>query len=454
MSLRCLVFSCWVVTTAASGFAADWPRFLGSGGASRGDEGSEPPTEWGPDGNIRWRVELPGKGVSSPIVVGDRVLVTCYSGYGTGGREERPEDLVRHLVCVDRRDGQVLWNRTIASLAPEDPYTGIGVTAHGYASHTPVSDGESVFAFFGKSGVFAFDLEGERLWHAEVGRGSGPQRWGSAASPIVYEDFVIINAADESESLIALDKRTGAEVWRSEAPSLQGSWSTPALVDGGDGIEMVLMVPGEVWGLNPENGKLRWYSRGINDSTACSSIVPGDGVVYAVGGRGGEAVAVRLGGRGNVDESHVVWDGNIPGRFSTPVLHDGHLYCYSNAVLSVYNSATGERVGQRRLSDEGPGTRREPERAGATEEAPGGRRGGRGRGGMGSSDYASPIIAGGKLYVTSRSGSVFVLAADPGVEVLAVNRFEGDSGFGGTPASSDGQLFFRSDRYLYCVAGD
>lgn len=115
----------------------------------------------------------------------------------------------------------------------------------------------------------------------------------------------------------------------------------------------------------------QWSGLGSDFSLLAWShgVVPGSGgVVYAVGGRGGEAVAVRLGGRDNVDESHVVWDGNIPGRFATPVLHDGHLYCYSNAVLSVYNSATGERVGQRRLSDEGPGVRGGPGEPGESDE--------------------------------------------------------------------------------------
>ena len=458
------------------GIAADWSRFLGSDGTLRGLDQVETPTEWSGGENLKWQTDLPGKGVSSPIVVGDRVFVTCYSGYGVGGENERLEDLQRHLVCVHRGDGRVLWAQTVESSVPEDPYTGIGVPAHGYASHTPVSDGESVFVFYGKSGVLAYDFNGNERWRVSVGTDSGSQRWGSAASPIVYENLVIINAAEESESLIALDKKSGQEVWRSEAESLQGGWSTPAVVKAGEQQDLVLMVPGEVWGLNPETGKLRWFSRGLSDSTACSSIVPGDGVVYAIGGRGGEAVSVRVGGRGDVNESHVVWDGNIPGRFSTPVLHEGHLYCYSGNVLSVHDAATGERVNQRRLSadvdrggpparpagfgqQDGPGQQGNPgQQGGFGQQGASGqqggdpRRGGR-RGGMGDSDYASPVLAGGKIYITGRGGSVFVVAANPEVELLATNRFEGDTGFGGTPAVSDGELFFRSDRRLYCVSG-
>ena len=299
----------------ASGFAVaeDWPRFLGNGGSSRSIDSAATPISWSDKENLKWKVDLPGRGVSSPIVVGDKVLVTSYSGYGTGGPGERMEDLKRHLICFNRADGSELWKKTIAAVLPEDPYSGMGIPAHGYASHTPVSDGKHVFAFFGKSGVYAYDLNGEELWHKSVGTGSGSKRWGSSASPVLYKNMVIVTAADESEAIYALDQKSGEQLWKCEG-EFEDTYNTPVLVESGEQTDLVISVPGEVWGINPDTGKLRWYSRGTTDSTAASSLVPADGVVYATGGRSGDAVAVKVGGKGDVNDSHVVWDANIPGR--------------------------------------------------------------------------------------------------------------------------------------------
>ena len=165
--LACLVASSSVVQ-------ADWLRFRGPNGSGISSE-SDAPVSWSPKENIKWKTPLPGAGVSSPIVVGDRVFVTCYSGYGMDRQDPGDiNNLKRHLVCVDRLTGKIQWEKSITAAQPEDPYSGIGVPTHGYASHTPVSDGEHVYAFFGKSGVYAFDLEGNQVWHADVGQGLGP----------------------------------------------------------------------------------------------------------------------------------------------------------------------------------------------------------------------------------------------------------------------------------------
>ena len=311
-----------VLLAASPGLAmADWPGFLGTGGTATSVDSEATPTKWSDTKNVKWKIDLPGKGVSSPIVVGDKIFVTAYSGYGVGGEDEKIDDLKRHLVCVDRATGDVVWSKTIDAVQPEDPYSGMGVPAHGYASHTPVSDGTHVFAFFGKTGVIAFDMEGNEVWRESVGTGSGRQRWGSASSPVLYENLVIVNASDESETMVAFDKTTGKEVWKMPAADLASAWGTPSLVKAGDRTDLVIGVPGEVWGMNPKTGKLRWYSRGTTDTSTSASLAVGkDGVVFATGGRGGEAVAVKAGGKGDVNDSHVVWDASIPGRFATPDL--------------------------------------------------------------------------------------------------------------------------------------
>lgn len=449
--LRPFLFA--VTVTTLAGFAseafADWARFRGPNGTGVAESGA--PTEFGENKNLQWKLELPGRGVSSPIVVGDKVFVTCYSGYGMGRDDVgQIEDLKRHLVCVSRVTGEMLWTKTVPVKLPEDPYRPPGVTAHGYASHTPASDGESVFAFFGKSGVYAFDLDGKELWNQSVGKESGRMAWGSAASPIMYENFVIVNASDEGEAIVWLDKHTGEEKHRAEAAGLANSWSTPVLMKSSKGMELVISVPGEIWGLNAANGKFRWFSQGTGDNSQIS-VLAGDDVAFLTGGRGGEAIAVRAGGKDDVNETNVVWKGRAAGRYATPVLHEGHLFTVNGIVVSCFEADSGKRVYQKRLTS---GESVEDNEAGGGQRRGGGRGGFGGRGGGfgGTQDTASPVLADGKIYITTGSGTVYVIAAKPEYELLATNNMTFDaSGFGGTPAISDGRFFMRSNTHLYCV---
>lgn len=427
------------MTVGSPIFGEDWPRFRGPNGT--GVTADAAPIQWDDAKGIQWKTELPGYGVSSPIVVGDRVYVTCYSGYGTPDGGGDMSDLKRHLVAIDRASGDVVWTKTVDAVLPEDPYSPPGVTSHGYASHTPTSDGKLIYAFFGKSGVYAFDRDGNEVWKASVGKGSGPQQWGSSSSPIVHENLLIVTAAEESESIVAIDKTTGKVVWTAEAAGLQNTWGTPLVAKSDAGWELVLSVPGEVWGFNLETGKLRWFSRGTSDNSASSSLAVEENVVYAVGGRGGDAVAVKVGGKGDVNDSAVVWDAKIPGRFASPIAYQGHLYTVNNDVISCFNAATGEEIYQERL----------PEVAASQGPAEGGRRGGR----MGGGQYSSPVLADGKLYVTLKSGVVHVVEASPTFKLLATNVIKGDTtGFDSTPAISAGQLFLRSGKFVYCIAGE
>ena len=187
--------------------AEDWPQFRGPGGRATG---TAAPLEWSETENLLWKTPLPGAGSSSPVVHGDAVFVTAWSD---GPRGQGP---TRHLLKIDRRDGTVAWQRDVAAPGPDDPYSGY-LTEHGYASNTPVTDGTMVWAFLGKAGVVAFDMEGNEVWRTGVGTESSDRRWGSGASLILHGDHVICNASEESQSIRALDKRTGREVWRAEA---------------------------------------------------------------------------------------------------------------------------------------------------------------------------------------------------------------------------------------------
>ncbi len=464
--------------------AGDWPRFHGPDGSGISPDTQPLPVKWSETENLKWKRKLPGPGSSSPILVGKRLLVTCWTGYGMD--RDKPgdqNDLRRHLVCLDRDTGGVLWDRSIEPVLPEDPYSG-NFTEHGYASHTPVSDGQRVYVFFGKTGALAFDLDGKKLWQTGVGTGSGPHGWGSASSPILYKNLLIVTASAESESLVALNKETGKEVWRRQDAALSGTWGTPVLVDCGKGrTDLVLAVPYKVLGFNPDDGTPRWQCEGLSSNSICTSATAHDGIVYVLetGPQGGGTMAVRAGGEGDVTKTHVLWRGTERSRVGTPVVDNGRIYWFGNHVANCIDTAAGKQVYQVRLgggpASPGPGQpapgqpARQP---GAAQAAPGsgqlglgqsgpggpgrgpGRKpgGGFGRrgGGMRGQDYSSPVLVNGKIYFLSRSGEALVYSAGPEFKLLGQNRFASDGGdFSSTPAVGDGQLFIRSSRYLYCV---
>lgn len=450
---------------SAPASAGDWPRFRGPNGSGVSPDPAPAPVSWSPEENIKWKVPLAGAGVSSPIVVGDKIFVTSYSGYGLSRRDPGDQsDLKRHLQCIDRKTGKVLWEKTVSAVLPEDPFSGPGVPEHGYASHTPVSDGKRVFAFFGKSGVYAYDLDGKELWHASVGKGSDPRRWGSSSSPMLHENTVIVPAGPESGAIVGLDASTGKELWRAEADSLSNTWGTPITVPiDGERTDIVIGTPDEIWGLNPATGKLKWYCTAIPTDQFNSSVVANDGVVYAIEGRGGGSIAVKAGGKDDITKTNVVWNGRDSSRFGTPVIYEGRIYFFNGGVANCIDAKTGQRIFQARMrggsgasagpmGEGGPGGRG-PGGAGPN-GGPGGGFGGRpGRGGGGGgSDYSSAVAADGKIYYTTRNGETHVLKAGTKFEELAVNRVTGESeDFSASPAISNGELFLRSNQHLYCV---
>jgi len=448
-----LAFTLLCITTTVT--AADWTRFRGPNGSGVSEDTAPVPTTWSATENMKWKVALPGPGSSSPIIVGDRIFVTCWSGYGVDrGNPGDQKELRRHLICLDRNSGKTIWSKAVEPVLPEDNYGGM-FAEHGYASHTPVSDGERVYVYFGKSGALAFDMDGNQLWQTKVGTESDRRGWGSASSPILYKDTVIVTASAESQAVVALDKATGKEVWRQEAAGLGSTWGTPVMVKVDDErTDLVLGVPYEFWGFNPDDGKLRWYCEVMSTDSYCSSVVADDAVVYGIEGMGGGSIAVRAGGKGNVTESHVVWSGRDSNRIGTPVIYEGRIYFFSRGFANCIEAKTGKEVFKSRLERASGGSQ---SRSGGDQGGAGGgqgrRGGGFGGGGFGGGDYASPVIANGKIYYTSRSGDMFVLRASDKFEQLATNRVTSESeDFSATPAVSDGQLFIRSSKHLYCVA--
>jgi outer membrane protein assembly factor BamB len=397
---------------------ADWPQFRGPGGLGISDEKGLP-TEWSADKNVVWRVKLPGAGASCPVTRGNRVFVTCYSGYGLDAKSPgTAEDLRRHLLCLDRATGKTLWAKEFEPVLPEHKYAGEG-SYHGYAASTPLIDGEHLYVFFGKSGVFCFDLEGKEVWHSLVGKNTNG--WGSGTSPILYKDFLIINASVESGALVALNKTTGKEEWRS--PGIRSSWNTPVLVTTPEKTqELVVSIQDKVVGIDPDTGKELWQAEGVH-RYVCPSVVAHDGVVYAIGG-GSTSLAVKAGGKGDVSKTHVVWRLNKGSNVGSPIYHEGHLYWASDNGGTVFcqEAATGKVVYSERLAP------------------------------ASGQIWASPVLADGKLYFVSKENGTYVVAAQSKYQLLAHNVIEGDkSRSNASLAVSDGQLFLRNDQYLYCI---
>lgn len=391
--------------------AADWPQFRGPGGLGVSEE-TNLPIKWSGSDNLAWKLELPGHGASSPIVLGDKVYLTCYSGYGTGDDSQRMEDLTLHVVCVNRTDGSIDWKKDVKPKLPESER----VRDHGYAGPTPVTDGKSLFVFFGKTGVLKFDLQGNQLWQSDVG--SGTHGWGCGTSPVLFENLVIVNASVESGSLVALDQTSGKEVWR--ADGMRSSWNTPHLVRLENGQqELAVSVKDYILGFDPKTGNELWRCDGIQDYV-CPSIISQDGIVYAIGGRTSRAIAVRAGGRGDVTETHMLWEAKAGANVASPIIHDGHMYWVSdrNQVAYCVRLSDGEVLYSERF-------RAQP--------------------------YASATAGDGKIYIATRWGGTYVLAATPQFTELAHNTLDDSSTFNASPVIANGQIFLRSDRFLYCV---
>jgi outer membrane protein assembly factor BamB len=413
-------------------YAEDWTRFRGSDGSGV-SQSNDVPTTWNQEKNVRWSAEMPGPGSSCPIVIGNQVLLTCYTGYGV--KAESPgnaRDLVRHLVSVDRTTGKIQWTTPIPSTTDEDPYTGF-IVEHGFASSTPASDGTMIYVACGKTGLVAFDMGGKEVWRADCGKYSDPAKWGDGSSPLIYKDLVIINAGITGHAMMAFNKKTGKEAWRVNDEKLTNSWATPIVVSVAGRDEMVCASPGKIFAMDPVNGKELWRCDSPLKETVCASVIENDGVVFLMGGRQGSAIAVRCGGSGDVSKTHVVWEKPLRSGIGTPVVANGRLYWSSSGLALCADCKTGEEIFKTRLNQ-------------TTQSSQ--------AGGRPPANYPSALNIGNKIYVTLRNGETQVWNASDTYEVVASNSFVNDEGpFNATGAVSQGQLFIRSNKMLYCIGG-
>ncbi|MBI5800226.1 MAG: PQQ-binding-like beta-propeller repeat protein [Verrucomicrobia bacterium] len=410
--------------------AANWPAWRGANADGISTE-KNLPVKWSKDENVRWRVPLPEAGNSTPIVWGDRIFVT------------QPVGDRRTLMCLSRVDGKLLWQVGVATKEKEPTHG-----TNPYCSASPVTDGERVIVSFASDGLFCYDFSGRELWkRTDLGRQI--HIWGGAASPVIYQNLCFLNfGPGETTCLLAVDKKTGKTVWKNDeaggdagapppapkeppadkkaAPRGKwlGSWTTPVIINEGGRDSLIMSWPGRLCSLDPTTGKERWNSTSLTPLVYTSPI-HSEGIVVAMGGFGGAAVAVRTGGSGDVPESKRLWHHpRSAQRIGSGVIHEGHIYIHNDPGTAMcLNLETGKEVWNERLV-------------------------GRAASGV---NWSSVLLADGKCYTITQGGDCFVFKASTTFELIAKNPLDERSNSSIVP--SNGELFIRTHKALWCIGG-
>jgi outer membrane protein assembly factor BamB len=443
------VVAAWLIaplaTAAETPRAGVWSQFRGQAASGVAD-GAHLPDAWSAAGGkgISWKTPIPGLAHSSPIVWGDRVFVTTAISSrkdatfkpGLYGDGTASEDVTVHkwqVLSLDRSSGKLLWASTAYEGAPREKRH-IKAT---YANATPATDGRYVVAFFGSQGLYAFDFAGKLVWKRDLGRldagayDSPDYEWGTASSPIIHNDLVIVQCDQQKGSfLTALRLKDGQTAWNTPREELP-SWATPTVYPGHAGMpaEIVTNAPNFIRGYDPETGKELWRLGRSSNITAPTPIFDRDLIVVASGRRPTAPIFVlKAGARGDItlpegalSGGHVVWTREKAGSYMpTPLIYEGHLYVLKNqGILNCYDLRSGELKYEQRLP------------------------------GVTSGFSASPVAADGKLYLPSEDGDIFVVKAGPKYELIGTNPM--GQPLMATPAISGGLLLVRGERDLFAV---
>lgn len=387
--------------------SANWPQFRGPLGTGESTEAAVP-VQWS---SPHWRVKLPVRGHSSPVIWENKIFLTGWTNAG--------DKVDRHVLCVDRENGKVLWQQKAA--------TGSGERLHkmnSWATPSCATDGTHVVAFFGDGGLHCYTVDGKPVWSRDLG--NFPGNWGVGASPIFHGNTVIQNCDAEGDSyLLAVDKSTGKDVWKTPRKSKpRGGWSTPILIKTKARTELVVNGEYGVQSYNPDDGKPLWFCKSFNGR---GTPVPvwGHGLVYVVNGKPGDIYAIEPDGDGDVTESHMKWHTKRGGGrdLPSPVLSGKTVVAIGmQGIATGYNASSGAELWKKRL---------------------------------GGNFSGSPIVANGHVYAASESGEVIVMKAAEELEIVARNTSElgsQDDTVRSSLALSNGQIFMRSDQCLFCFA--
>lgn len=442
-SLRLCVIALALFLAAAPAGAQNWPQFRGPGATGVAD-GHPLPEKFSTEKkeNVVWRTPIPGLSVSSPIVWGNTVYVTTAISsdpnaklrHGLYGDVEPSKDVSVHtwkVYALDKRTGKILWEQVA--------HTGVPRTKRhpksSQASATPATDGKYVVAFFGSEGLYTYDTNGKLLWKKDLGALNAgwfydpDYEWGTASSPIIWRNMVIVQCDIQENSFIAaFDIKTGKQLWRTDRDEIP-SWPTPTVVEIGAKPELVTQATKFIRGYDPLTGKELWKLGPNSEVTAPTPFAAG-GLIYITNGyriiqpiyaiKPGASGDISLNGDATSNDS-IAWSTKRGGPYMpTPVVYGDYLYvCNNQGVVTAYEAKTGNQVYQERL------------------------------GGRGGAFTASVVAGDGKLYFTSEDGDVFVVKAGPKYELLASNKI--DEVILATPAISDGLLIFRGMASLVAI---
>jgi len=385
-----------------------WPRFRGPQGTGHSAD-TNLPVEWDAD-SVVWKTELKGQGQSSVVNWGNQMFVTSSNESGNE----------RYLICLDKTDGKVLWEKSVPVANPEATHK-----MNSWATPTCATDGERVVAFFGPGGLHCYDMEGNAMWSRELGNFAGA--WGIAASPIIIGNAVIQNCDTQEPTpsyLIAVHKDSGETMWKAErGVKPRGGWSTPILIETAGGPQLVLNGEEGVQAYDPANGKELWFCQGFNGR---GSPVPdfAHGQLYVVNGKPGDTYVVKPDGKGDVTKTQMVWNARRHGGRDLPspvVVGDYVLISSMSGILTCYDAKTGEDYYTERL------------------DVP---------------ISASPLEANGLVYFQGENGEVVVVKPGKELEIVARNSVgaSAEEIFRSTLSPIDGQIFARSDNMVYCIS--
>lgn len=424
------------LATSALAETSHWPQWRGPNGTGE-TPATDVVTQWGPDQNVHWRIELPEPGNSTPVVWDDQVFFT----------QPLSQTNQRAILCVDRTTGMELWRQAIVYEANEATHK-----TNPYCSASPVTDGQRVIAWFGSAGLVGWDMQGNELWRRDLG--TQEHMWGYGTSPILHGDLcILLFGPGKNEFLIAVDKRTGETRWKvdslsdaderelsgpendgnandfvSEKPRderLRGAWSTPILIEVDGHTELVATLPRRVSAFDPATGERLWTCGG-GAPLAYASPMEADGVVVALGGYGGASLAVRAGGRGDVTQTHRIWHKPTDGSWlGTGVIDDGAVYvCNMGGVLHCLDLQTGEELWKDRA--DGGGTWSSITRTGKTE------------------------TDSGRMFLLTKSGTTTVFQPDRNeFKPFAENKL-GES-TNATVVIAGDDVFIRTDQALWSI---
>ncbi len=439
--LQAAILTAVLVCNSSTAITAgeNWPQFRGPAAQGVSEE-SNLPTSWSSTENVRWKKELPGRGWSSPIVWGKQVFLTTVINEGEteppkkglyfgGNRHEIPQTVHRWIVsCYDLDSGKLLWEQVAHKGIPQSPIH----LKSSYASETPVTDGEHVYAYFGNVGIFCYDMQGRPVWSKELPAVKMRYGWGTAASPVLHGDrLYVVNDNDEDSWLLALDKRNGDEIWKIERDE-KSNWATPYIWENELRTEIVTPGTDKVRSYDLDGNLL--YQFGGMSSITIATPYADSGLLYISSGyvldKKKPLFALRPGAEGDIsldeeetENDYIVWCQKQAGPYNPSTLvYEGLLYVLlDRGFLTCYDAKTGEQVyGKQRL--------------------PGGKQ-----------FTTSPWAYDGKVFCLNEDGLTFVVQAGRDFELLHTNPLAEDDMCMATPAIADGKLLIRTSARLYCL---